>query len=159
MAKATQLQWIKAYLGWPKAFGTTRATALLELEPSVAKWSTIGLPPKGISADSFAEIIKAVPAYLTWRTTFPEPNGLLQTSMELVATPTVPRKGYYVLTGFRDAELQTRLNTLGWIQQDRITKTTTLLLVPDSAKDTVKTKAARDAGIQILPRNQVETLF
>ena len=162
LAKATQHQWIKAYLGWPKAFGSTRISAMLELEPLPAKWNTIGLPPKGISADSFAEIVKAVPAYLTWRDTFS-----IQTNMELVtpkpatsiAAVATQTKGHYVITGFRDSDLQNRLEAIGWIQQDRITKTTTLLLVSDTEKESTKTKAARGAGIRILPRNQVSTLF
>jgi len=155
LAKAPTHQWIYAYHGWPKAFGKTRIASILELEADVSKWSSIGLPPKGISADSFTEIVKAAPAYLAWRASFP-----VQTTIELpiVQRPIQP-KGNYVLTGFRDPLLQTRLQEAGWIQQERVTKSTNLLLIPTNATETTKVQAARAAGIRILPRDQVETLF
>jgi len=156
LAKATQHQWIQAYLGWPKGFGATRIAAVLTLEPTVAKWSTLGLPPKGISADSFAEILQAVPGYLKWRATFSLPGSV---ELPVVKKAVVPIKGHYVLSGFRDADLQANLEAAGWIQQDRITKATTLLLVPTTEQTSTKVQAARASGIRILPRDQVDTLF
>jgi hypothetical protein len=157
LAKAAVHQWLYAYHGWPKAFGKTRIASILELESNVEKWNSIVLPPKGISSDSFAEIIKVVPGYLSWRSTFP-----IQTTIELPTIqcrPTPQQKGTYVLTGFRDPVLQTRLQEAGWIQQERVTKTTNLLLIPSNTTETTQVQAARAAGIRILPRDQVETLF
>jgi NAD-dependent DNA ligase len=160
LASATSNQWIYAYLGWPKGFGPTRIAAMLELESNVAKWSTIGLPPKGIGADSFAELLKAVPSYLEWRNSFTIP-----TSIELCTTPKQTQqvnqqtKGFYVLSGFRDAELQTKLEAAGWKLQERITAQTNVLLIPSSAKETTKVQAARKAGIRIISRNEVDSLL
>jgi NAD-dependent DNA ligase len=160
MATASEAQWIYTYLGWPKAFGKTRIASTLELESDVSKWPSIGLPPKGISADSFAEVLKAVPAYLTWRTSFP---STVQTIIELPSLKVQREfKGNYVLTGFRDAKLQKRLEEAGWIQEERITKTTNLLIVSsilEGSKESGKMKSAREAGIRILPRDQVDILF
>ncbi len=154
---ATESQWIRAFLGWPKGFGTTRIEATLAVESDVAKWPQLTRPPKGQSADTFADVCKAVPAYRAWRATF---------GVAAVAAPVqkpvqieVPTKGHYVMTGFRDADLQAKLAAAGWKLQDKICKTTTVLLVADSAKETTKVKAARDAGIRILPQSQVSALF
>lgn len=148
--KATEAQWIRAYLGWPKGFGETRIEAVLALEPNVAGWPLLGGPPKGQSAESFKEIQKAVSGYLRWRAEFP------LSSIAVPAPSPAPTKGYYVITGFRDAALQKRLQEQGWILQDRITKQTTILLVPNDAKETTKLKAARDAGIRIVtPGNMI----
>ena len=71
----------------------------------------------------------------------------------------VANKGNYVMSGFRDAELQKRLEEAGWKLQDRIAKTTTILLIPDDAKETTKVKAAKEAGIRIILRSAVNSLF
>jgi len=158
MANASEAQWIYTYLGWPKAFGKTRIASTLELESNVSKWPSIGLPPKGISADSFAEVLKVVPAYLAWRASFPSSVRIELPSLNLQKI----FKGTYVLTGFRDAKLQKRLEEAGWIQEERITKTTNLLLVSsilEGSKESGKMKMARESGIRILPRDQVDILF
>jgi NAD-dependent DNA ligase len=156
LASATQNQWIYAYLGWPTGFGKTKIASILELETTVAAWPTIGIPPKGMSGDSFNKIIQVIPSYLEWRSTFS-----VKTEIELptVAKPTVATKGYYVLSGFRDSELQTKLEASGWKLQDRITKDTTVLLIPNDAKETTKVKDARNAGIRILLRNEAINLL
>jgi DNA ligase (NAD+) len=158
MDTAAESQWIRAFLGWPKGFGTTRIEATLAVESDITKWPQLARPPKGQSVEAFAEVCKAVPAYSAWRATF---------GIAAVAAPSVPKqvqsevptKGFYVMTGFRDADLQTKLTAAGWKLQDKICKTTNVLLVADDAKETTKVKAARDAGIRILPRGQVSGLF
>lgn len=155
--QATEAQWIRAYLGWPKGFGESRVEATLVLEPSVAKWPLLQTVPKGQSAAAFQEVCKAVPGYLVWRAKFGQPSS---PSVKPTNPPApVAIKGYYVMSGFRDADLQAKLQTAGWKEQDRVTKTTTVLLVPDSAKETQKMKAARDAGIRIVSRSEASGLF
>jgi NAD-dependent DNA ligase len=154
MEKATGAQWIRAYLGWPKGFGESRIEAVLALEPNVAGWPLLQGPPRGQSAESFREIQKAVPGYLQWRAGFPSAPAA-SVSVETKTPEKGPVKGYYVLTGFRDAALQKRLQEEGWVLQDRITKQTTMLLVPNDAKETTKLKAARDAGIRIVTRGNI----
>lgn len=60
------------------------------------------------------------------------------------------------MSGFRDASLQASLASYGWELQDAVKKNTTLLIVPDGFKETTKVKAARQAGVKIVPRSQVE---
>ena len=153
---ATDAQWVRAYLGWPKGFGETRIEATLAVEPSVEKWVTIASPPKGQSAAAFQEVCKAVPGYIEWRSKFGAP--IKQSKPQQPHQP-VAIKGQYVMSGFRDTELQTKLQAAGWKEQDRITKATTVLLVPDSAKETQKVKAARESGVRIVARSEANGLF
>ncbi len=156
--KATEAQWIRAFLGWPKGFGESRIEATLAAEPSVDKWPKLGAAPKGQSAAAFQDVCKAVPGYLAWRAKF---GVSLQPVTKPVQQPIQPQivKGHYVMSGFRDAELQANLQAAGWKEQDRITKQTTVLLVPDSAKETQKVKTAREAGVKIVARSEAKGLF
>lgn len=160
---ATEAQWIKAYLGWPKGFGDSRIENCLALEKHVEKWPEVRSVPKGMSAASFEEIKKAVPGYLSWRRGFPVNTTVTAMNGTVVTvtnpTNTVPIKGSYVMSGFRDAELQNRLLMTGWKLDDKVKKTTKFLLVPDEARETTKVKAAREAGIQIIARSQAETIL
>lgn len=154
---ASNDKWIRAFLGWPKGFGETRILATLDAEPDVSKWLSLISPPKGQSASAFEEVKKAVPAYLKWRSQFPQNS--VSNSVPKSEPTALAKKGFYVMTGFRDQDLQKRLAEAGWSLQDRITKTTTVLLVSDDTKETTKVKAAKDAGIRIIPRSQVGNLF
>jgi NAD-dependent DNA ligase len=153
-AVATDAQWIRAYLGWPKGFGESRIEAALAAEPSVEKWS---VAPKGQSAAAFQEVCKAVPGYIQWRAKFGAP--IKQSKQQPQQQQPTVIKGQYVMSGFRDADLQTKLQAAGWKEQDRITKATTVLLVPDAAKETQKVKAAREAGVRIVARSEAGGLF
>jgi NAD-dependent DNA ligase len=154
---ATEQQGVRAFCGWPKGFGESRITATFAVETDVRKWPTLIMAPAGQSMTAFVEVQKAVPAYLTWR----ESIGTKAVVPPTPIAPAVvaPHKGNYVMSGFRDAEIQKRLTDAGWKEQDSIKKDTNLLLVPDAAKETTKVKAAKAAGIRILPRSQVNTLF
>jgi DNA ligase (NAD+) len=155
---ATTSQWVKAYLGWPKGFGDSRIQALLELSPNVSNWTSLETVPKGQSAKSLGEVQKVVPAYLEWLKQFPivtqKPKITKPKPLSLVAP-----KGNYVMSGFRDADIQRNLEAAGWINQERVTKTTNVLIVPDDFKETTKVKAARDAGVRIIMRSQVQELL
>ena len=164
LSTATQAQWIKAYLGWPKGFGETRISATLALEPTVSKWSCLKTVPKGQSVEAFAEVLKVVPEYLEWRSQFLEVAPLKEEAQEKEEDQDQDQdqdqaqiKGHYVMSGFRDALLQKRLEDAGWILQDRISKTTTVLLIPENAKQTTKVTAALNAGIRIVKQNEVNT--
>jgi hypothetical protein len=119
-----------------------------------------------MSAEAFAEVAKQVPAYLAWRGQFPKcpapspidtrPAPTITLSNGKVCATDI--KGYYVMSGFRDAELQQRLELIGYRMDDKVKKTTKFLLVPDDAKDTVKVKAARDAGIRIVTRSAANSI-
>lgn len=163
LQNATTSQWVYAFLGWPKGFGETRINALLSLEPDVAKWESIKELPKGISAQAYSEIVKKVPAFLAWRSIF-LPKDAPATKAAIVAPVTlaiasVDKKGNYVMSGFRDKQVQDQLQAVGWTLHDTITKSTNVLIVPDDAKETVKVKKARELGIRIVLRSQIGSLL
>jgi NAD-dependent DNA ligase len=153
--KATNLQWIHAYHGWPKGFGERKIAATLTAEADVSKWPQLTVAPQGQTMTTYSEVCKYVPGYLAWRALI---------NVEPVVVEAVPiknkdePKGFYVMTGFRDAELSTKLAEAGWILQDRINKETTVLLVADN-KESTKTKAALEKGIRIVLRNNANSLF
>lgn len=151
----TEEKWMRAYCGWPKGFGETRIVATLAVEADPAKWSGLAKPPKGQSAEAFAEVVKVVPPYLAWRKQF---NAAVVAPVATSA-PAVAPKGNYVMTGFRDVELQTKLAAAGWVLKDTITSSTAVLLVADGGKETTKVAAARKAGIRIVPRSEASSLL
>jgi len=172
MKAASTAAWIKAYLGWPKGFGDKRIEACLSLEADVRKWTNDGgKAPKGMSPEAFGEVVKQVPGYLAWREQFPvapvasvpaaafsnTPVPMVTLSNGVTFAPDI--KGYYVMSGFRDADLQKRLHAVGYRMDDKVKKTTKFLVVPDDARETVKVKAARDAGIRIVTRSEAESLL
>jgi NAD-dependent DNA ligase len=151
---ATENQWIHAYHGWPKGFGEKKIAAALEAEQSVDKWPNMKVAPNGQTMTTFSDVCKYVPKYLEWRKQFPS-------ATVNIVVPTVPVeivKGYYVMSGFRDATISSKLLNAGWIVQERINKDTSILIVADN-KESVKTKAAKEKGIRIIMRDQVQSLF
>ncbi len=168
MKGASTAAWIKAYLGWPKGFGDKRIEACLGVEPEVSKWSS-GKLPKGMSGEAFAEVVKQVPGFLAWREQFPSASAAPAAAFDNTPVPMVTLsngvtfapdiKGYYVMSGFRDADLQKRLHVVGWRMDDKVKKATKFLVVPDDARETVKVKAAREAGIRIVTRSEAESLL
>jgi hypothetical protein len=133
------------------------------MEGDVAKWPSLKAPPKGQSVEAFAEVVKCVPAYLVWRGLFaapaPAPPAPAPAPAPAAPAAQVKEKGTYVMSGFRDAAISTRLAAAGWKMAEKVSRSTSFLLIPDDAKETVKVKAARDAGIRIVTRSQVDGVF
>ena len=154
---ASEASWARAYCGWPKGFGMTKIVETFAVERDVRKWPTLSTAPPGQTMKTFLEVQKAVPSYLKWR----EELGVnvLVAAPAPVATATVSSKGNYVMTGFRDAELQAKLAAAGWVLKDTVTSTTAVLLVADGAKETTKVAAARKAGVRIVPRSEASSLL
>jgi hypothetical protein len=67
-------------------------------------------------------------------------------------------KGVICITGFRDAALQTKLEAAGYTVAGLSGKTT-ILLVKDAGENNNKVKEARERGIRIVARDEVEGLF
>ena len=155
---ATGLQWIHAYPVWPRGFGERKITSVLEWQSDITKWATTSGTPKSMSAPVLTEIVNCVPNFLEWRSKFPVQTTVVA-AVPSPAVPAGPIKGQFVMTGFRDGDLQKRLTEAGWRMQDRVTKDTTVLLVPEDAKETGKVKEAREKGVRIMCRKDAESLF
>lgn len=157
LSNTTEAQWIYAYPSWPKGFGERKIVATLASQADVCRWPSMTSAPAGQTMTTFQEVQKVVPEYLKWRAGF----GAKGLHAAPVATPVAPTvcRGHYVMTGFRDAELQAALLAAGWQTQDTVNKRTNVLLIADNAKETVKVKAAREAGIRIISRSNARSLL
>lgn len=171
---ASPEQWILAYQGWPRGFGKTRVSVFLEQGP-VESWKDIKVLPKGIGCETFDGVIASVDGWIAWRKKFSvvgsvptkrtKPTSIVNLNGSIKSVPvpvTVPtqKKGAFVLTGFRDKELEARLGTAGWIQHDTVKKDTTVLIVADETKmGSTKVADARKKGIRIILRKDVDQLL
>ena len=63
------------------------------------------------------------------------------------------------MTGFRDADLQTKLAANGWVFKDSVSASTAFLLIADGAKESTKVAAARKAGVRIVTRSEASSLL
>jgi NAD-dependent DNA ligase len=159
LANATEAQWIYAYPAWPKGFGERKIAATLGVQGDVCRWPTMTTAPAGQTMTTFQEVQKIVPEYLKWRAAFGA-RGLHAAPVPTpIVAPATPCRGFYVMTGFRDASLQASLQAAGWQLQDTVNKKTNVLLVADNAKETVKVKTAREAGIRIVSRSNAQSLL
>jgi NAD-dependent DNA ligase len=68
----------------------------------------------------------------------------------LAPSRTVASKGSVVFTGVRDKDVEAKATASGWIMSDAITKKTSILVVADDGKESVKTKKATEYGIRIM---------
>jgi hypothetical protein len=102
-----------------------------------------------------------VPGFLSW---FADIQKILHlgTALPIPIPPTLEKKapkGTYVMSGFRDKDISNLLERAGWESQERITKSTTVLVVPDDTKETGKVRDARAAGVRIVTRSEIKTLL
>ena len=154
--QATEVQWIHAFVGWPKGFGERKIVATLAVEGNIQKWPAMKAAPQGQTMTTFSEICKIVPAYLAWRGQFVD--LVVPAVLPAKKGPLPAQKGSYVISGFRDAEIVRTLAARGWVLQERINSDTNVLIVAD-AKETTKTKAAKEKGIRIISRSDADSLF
>ena len=185
---ASPEQWIAAYQGWPRGFGKSRIAALLECGP-VEAWPTLKTPPKGIGRETFDSIIECVDGWVAWRggfkwvnvsagasasasasavgkrvkpTSIVQENGSTKPASVPAQAPTKPiqKKGAFVMTGFRDKELEARLAAAGWVTHDTVKSDTTVLIVADESKmGSSKVAAAEKKGVRIILRKDVDQLL
>lgn len=157
----SKLAWITAYPYWPPGFGSTRIESALEAESDISKWPSLKVAPKGQTMTTFAKAQTAVPGFVTWFADIQKILGLSPTATVvpvITVIPVIAKKGTYVMSGFRDKDIAALLAGAGWEAQERITKLTTVLLVPDDAKETGKVRDARAAGVRIVTRSEIKTL-
>ena len=154
LQEASPEQWVLAWHGWPNGFGVVTCRKLLAVQTDVRKWSPVMSP-----------YLANLQGYYTWADSLlpfcgkgaeiPVQETVIP-KQKAVASLT---KGGIVFTGFRDSTLEEKCVAAGWEIQDSIKKTTKALVVADLSKKSSKVIAAEKAGIQILLRTSVESLF
>jgi hypothetical protein len=112
---------------------------------------------KGISPDGMQVIKNAVPDYLKWRKTITDVVG--SSSSLTNAKTSANAKGSVCMTGFRDADLSSKLEAAGYTISDSVTKATKALFVQDATKTSGKTDSAKKHGIQIISRENANSFF
>jgi len=165
-SKATEIDLFVASPLCPGGIGKTRLEALLVSEPDVTKWADTGMiAPKGWSVDSLREFQVVWRAYETFRKSewafLPYPRVVMTESatQSVTQSVTVPvvSKGSVVFTGFRDADLETKLAAKGYKVVDAVKSDTKAVLIadkedPETYTSTKIEKAKKIPGCVILRR-------
>ena len=145
---------------WPSdmTVGSTRIIAAEEMLESGKKDK-----PDGFSAGAWERYLAEIPAAEAWcagqfgsiqpvvKVAAPA-GSTLKDKKAAVATT----KGVICMTGFRDAELQARLETAGYAVAPWGAKTT-ILVVKDAGENNKKIQEARQKGLRIVAKADAET--
>ena len=173
VAAANRRQKLACY-PWPvdMTVGSTRIIAAEEfLECETARGSRgnagpLKDKPEGFSAGAWERYLAELPAAEAWCA---EQFGGIQevakrgvgaaapTSVSKKAAKTTA-KGVICMTGFRDADLQAKLEAAGYAVAPWGAKTT-ILLVKDATENNKKIQEAREKGIRIIARADAEELL
>uniref|UniRef100_A0A6C0BAY9 DNA ligase (NAD(+)) n=1 Tax=viral metagenome TaxID=1070528 RepID=A0A6C0BAY9_9ZZZZ len=140
----TELKLMVASGCLPRTVGETKLGGLFLVEKDVRRWSTLK-SAEGWSADALAAYLLTMPTYEAWRKSeFP---GIPYPLLPAVVTE---KKGTVCFTGFRDAALEKVLESRGYSIGSTITKTTTVLVIPNGEeKASSKIESARAKSIPI----------
>ena len=149
---------MQAYPGWPRGLGTSKLKALYECEKDPSHWSSYKGSVKGLSADSVVSLADSVPAYLAW---LQEVVGLVPRSGVVQTVVQTPKTilGEVVLSGFRDTDLQKRLQDAGYSISETVKKTTKALFVETLEQTTGKVQKAHQYGVPVYPRTNTQGFF
>ncbi len=160
-ASANRRQKLACY-PWPTdmTVGTTRIIAAEEMLESGKKDK-----PDGFSAGAWERYLSELPSAEAWCA---EQFGSIQAVVKAAApigstlkakkAAVAAAKGVICITGFRDAALQERLEAAGYAVAAFSGKTT-ILLVPSATENNKKVQEAREKGLRIVARSDVESLF
>jgi NAD-dependent DNA ligase len=160
----TELTLLLASCTMPRGVGNSKLQPLLALEANPAKWPTAlaGARPAGLSTTTIEAIVAAIPAYLAWRAA--NPNIQVHAAISAApAAPAAPVNGsqmVVVLTGFRDRDLESALQSAGHIVADSVTKRTTHVVHSNGpAPTTGKAAKAAEVGARLLSVSEMRALL
>ena len=162
-----EIQLMKASCVFPRGVGSGRLEPLLEIDSNPATWSVaklVAANPSGISRKMIEDIVAAVPAYLSWKSTnFPsDPVVVVSTTPSITAKAPVVQGTILsvVLTGFRNKAFEAELTAAGHHTSDNITKQTTHLIIPDGPQPkTAKVTTALTKGIPVISFSEFRTKY
>jgi NAD-dependent DNA ligase len=141
----------------PRGVGESKLTSLFKQCPDPRNWLSTQIIPSGWTADTFTEFKEAFARYEVWRNA-----ELSWIQYPCIKTDSKPaQKGTVCFTGFRDKALETQLKGLGYTISPTLTKSTSILLIPDEMpEESEKIKKARSMpSMQVITRSAfVKTL-
>lgn len=161
LQKASEMDLMVASGLMPRGVGATKLKVLFGIEQDPRKWSAKIKSCDGWSSSALTAFYSKLPSYEQWRRTelpmIPYPKiAVLPVKTPVVATQ--QKKEFFCFTGFRSAELQTKLEAKGHEFTGTFSKKTTILVVTDEEtlnSNTEKIKKARENGTRILTRDQL----
>ena len=135
----------------PRGVGERKLKMLFEVEADPAKWTFESLcNVNGWGSIGIQDLLKLVPDVLAWCRQHKALGPQTVAPVAAIAAAPVDVKGSVVFTGVRDKDLEARMPAAGWTMSDTLTKKTSVLVVADEYKDSVKTKKATEYGIRIM---------
>lgn len=167
-ATASMSQLLIASNRLPRGVGERKMRPLFDLDANPRAWAAAATATAvpGWSADSLAELFKALPKAIMWvEASFP---GFQAPAQALAPTPETPftqvqaaaptPTKFVVFTGVRDKELEGLLAAKGWAMQDAVSGKTSCL-VAASLKESAKTKKATQLGVKIMTISEFSQLI
>ena len=136
----------------PRGVGERKLKMLFDVEADPSKWTFEKCNVNGWGSIGVQDLLKVVPGVLEWCQKH-KPLAPLPAP----AAPAVSR-GSVVFTGVRDKELEAKATAAGWTMSDTLTKKTSILVVADDGKESVKTKKATEYGIRIMKITEFRAL-
>ena len=137
----------------PRGVGERKLKMLFDVEADPSKWTFEKCNVNGWGSIGVQDLLKVVPGVLEWC----QKHKPLAPLPAHLPAPAVSR-GSVVFTGVRDKELEAKATAAGWTMSDTLTKKTSLLIVADDAKESVKTKKATEYGIRIMKITEFRAL-
>jgi DNA ligase (NAD+) len=152
---ATEMDLMIASSVMTRGVGESKLNALFVLEADPRKWSSIKTC-EGWSKDALESFLQGLSTYETWRRnelpSIPYPR-ITEWRPAFAPGIVYPQpRGFVCMTGFRDAELQEKMEQKGFTFVNNVTKQTTHLLVKNTQDKSEKIKRAIELGVRILTR-------
>jgi len=154
MKEASPDTWIIAAPCWSRGFGKTKLSAVYDVEPDITKWSTLNKSIKGIGPDSLKQIQETAAECIAWKTSIDKIIGTNNVVVHINKPKNVV-KGLVCMSGFRDADMQAKLEAHGFAVSDSVNKNTVALFVADITKKTTKTETALKNQVPIYGRDKL----
>jgi DNA ligase (NAD+) len=152
-ATASMSQLLVASNRLPRGVGERKMRVLFDLDANPRAWAAAAAAAAvpGWSADSLAELFKALPKAIMWvEGSFPGAQVQTpETPFTQIQEAPVASK-FVVFTGVRDKELEGLLAAKGWAIQDAVSGKTSCLVVASPIKESAKTKKATQLGVKIM---------
>ena len=141
----TELDLMVASSMMPRGVGESKLKALFAMDPDPRKWRNLTTP--GWTTESLDTLLAALPDYEIWRQGFWIPYPIL--GVQTVQTKSI------CFTGFRDKALEALAVQKGFSPSSVLTGRTTILAVPDTLKESEKTRTAVAKGIPMMTRTEL----
>lgn len=148
----------------PRGVGMTKLKALFDLQADPRLWRSIR-ECEGWSNSALQEFYETLATYELWRKQeFPQISYPVQQQQQQQQQQTqiASKPEVFCMTGFRSAEMESALKAKGHSVSPTLTKKVSILIVASPAmllQENEKVKKAKENGIRILTRNQIETTF